>query len=251
MVDVRQCALGRFTWTAWSLRVIALITLLAIPAVGGAAEEVRARAALEAALAEAEYQTRLPDGTVFDRSRVFDGRGKAPTSPWDGWRLELGPWSGQVLDAILWLIVLMALGSIIVLLVHDHLSDMWAWRHRTRGSDQAVVVGEPEDPPLAPYDIDDAEMAARAGDYSEAIHLLLAICLQNLVTDGGVPIPRAFTSREIVERMELGTAKRVALGRLVAWAERCHFGGQSADDGTFRDCIALLRAVVPESAGGR
>ena len=131
MVDVRQCALGRFTWTAWSLRVIALITLLAIPAVGGAAEEVRARAALEAALAEAEYQTRLPDGTVFDRSRVFDGRGKAPTSPWDGWRLELGPWSGQVLDAILWLIVLMALGSIIVLLVHDHLSDMWAWRHRT------------------------------------------------------------------------------------------------------------------------
>lgn len=118
--------------------------------------------------------------------------------------------------------------------------------------EDAQGAGAPADAVLAALrdeaaDADHARLAAE-GRFAEAIHALLLEVLTALVRRASLRQLTSLTARELVRELGLDAEARAALGRLVAAAERCHFGLQPADRPAYEQALADARPLLATPA---
>lgn len=106
------------------------------------------------------------------------------------------------------------------------------------GASPVATAGE-----LAPPELDEIERLARAGKYTEAIHLMLLRTLDLLRRRLGVNWATSLTSREIARRVELGPTDRRALKVLVGAVEISRFGGHGVNEKIYLDCLDHYRLI--------
>ena len=87
--------------------------------------------------------------------------------------------------------------------------------------------------------LDEASHLAAQGRYAEAVHALLLRTLALLAETSRVP--EAWTSREIVDRLELAAPARASLEALVDETELSLFGGRPVDEAAYRRCLETFR----------
>ncbi|HEX3700568.1 MAG TPA: DUF4129 domain-containing protein [Phenylobacterium sp.] len=84
--------------------------------------------------------------------------------------------------------------------------------------------------------LEEADQLARAGRFGEAIHLLLFRSIEDITAKASGPVPRAFTSRDIVAVTPMPDQARGAFARIAEAVEHSFFGGRAADEADFRRC---------------
>jgi hypothetical protein len=151
---------------------------------------------------------------------------------------EPRPFGGTVVRVFLWILLgalLLALGVAAV----DAVS-----RSRRR---RFTVADEPAATPGVKDhrgpSADEVESLARAGRYAEAVHLLLQRALAQLEQRTG-PLPRSFTSREILRRSGLDPPDRRPLETLVQTVERSWFGGLPLARDEYERCNAACERLA-------
>lgn len=113
------------------------------------------------------------------------------------------------------------------------------------------VAAAPRAPPVAPTEdeadldlkepLDEASALAAQERYAEAAHALLLKTLGVLAHDEN--LPRSWTSREILARLELAPAAHEALEALVLTTELSLFGGRAVDAEGYRRCLDAFHRV--------
>ncbi len=124
----------------------------------------------------------------------------------------------------------------------------------TRDVRRQQAPGAPTPPtPLAlTRPLTESERLAAAGDYGEAIHILLLETLSELGTRIPGSVHRSWTSREILARSPLGEDARGALGMLVRSVEASLFGHADVGPGDYdRSREAFENFVKAVRRGGR
>lgn len=89
--------------------------------------------------------------------------------------------------------------------------------------------------------LSDADRLAAAGRYAEAVHALLLRTIEALARR--VPVPRALTSREILDRAALPAEARAAFAELVAAVELTRFGGRLAAADDYTRCVTCFDRI--------
>jgi hypothetical protein len=130
-------------------------------------------------------------------------------------------------------------GLVLILLVM-----VVAWVH-SGGWDRLLhpAVGAPEQevPATVRQDrlrerLQDADRSAAAGDWTQAIHILLLTSIDLLRRRVGQAIPAAMTARELMGRAQVPDPARADFAALVLASELCHFGGREASRTLYDRC---------------
>ncbi len=215
------------------------------------AAETRERA--RTLLADAVFQTELPDGggraTGSGRGQVGDRSRQAPEASPEGRAPQrrapqrrapsqeplLLP-GGTVLRAFFWVV----LAVVLITALSSTLQEVRRGRRRrmTAGEDETEsepAVGRPA------AAVDEIEALAGAERYTEAAHLLLQRALERFGRRRR--LDHSLTSREILAGEEVG-AGREALAVLVETVERSWFGGRAVDRRAYEQCLAAHRQLA-------
>ncbi len=228
---------------------IAVVLLAASPRASADADRVELA---RATVLDDSYQKDLPADTTPPRSAQarHDGSGADRGSASEANRSEgdrgdddeaphPGP-AGGILSFLMWGVIAVA----VVLLAFWLTTELVKY-----GGDDLELAADPTAP--APLDfavvdrpLDDADVLANEGRYSEAIHALLLRTLQELVRTSSVRVSPAHTSREILARVPLLTDSRDALSGLIAAVELTFFGGDVASAADFARCRAQFQVFA-------
>ncbi len=95
-----------------------------------------------------------------------------------------------------------------------------------------------------PASLDDAEEAARAGNFGEAVRLLLATALIGLAKQELVRLRPWMTGREIVRDAKLAATPADALSLLVRTVEAYAFAGHVITEQTYKTCFQHYQLLV-------
>lgn len=95
-----------------------------------------------------------------------------------------------------------------------------------------------------PASLEDAEKAAKAGNFGEAVRLLLATALIGLARQELVRLRPWMTGREIVRDAKLAPSPADALGFLVATVEAYAFAGHVITEQTYKTCFQHYQSLV-------
>ncbi|MCP4655800.1 MAG: DUF4129 domain-containing protein [bacterium] len=125
-----------------------------------------------------------------------------------------------MIRAFLW-VVLAAVLLALVFAVADGVNRYR--RRRLRVTDEPATVSVAAK--RRSFSADEAAALAAEERYAEAVHLLLQRALARLEGRTSAPLPRSFTSREILRRSRLAAGDRPCLETLVRTVERSWFGG--------------------------
>ncbi|MEZ4432677.1 MAG: DUF4129 domain-containing protein [bacterium] len=196
-----------------------------------------ARAVAEQVTRDEGLQTPLPEGAPVaappepppDFPKV-PSRPPQVVQPSDGSGLALG----QIVLITLGALLLIGLAAVLL-------------RERITAPPPTADTRPAEEPEAIPERaiLTDADRLAAAGRYAEAVHALLLRTIEALARR--VPVPRALTSREILDRAALPEDARAAFAELVAAVELTRFGGRraAADDYTrCVDCFDRIRHAL-------
>jgi hypothetical protein len=184
------------------------------------------RALAQRVLADPRYQKRFTELAAHDRHTDFS--------------FGAGP-LGNVLSIV-------ALTTVVLLF------GVWvaAVLQRRQGADAAgpAGAGEGARPAGAAASLQLAQSLAEAGRFTEAVHALLFVALQNVATQAGVSASPARTSREIVRDLPqpLARERGAALGELVRHVEISVFGGRPLGADDYARCVGFCRAALGERA---
>lgn len=196
-----------------------------------------ARAVAEQITRDERLQTTLPAGAPvaapparpppFSKGRSHP---REVARPSDGGGLALG----QIVLVTLGALLLIGLAAVLL-------------RERITAPLPTAEARPAEEPAAIPERtiLTDADRLAAAGRYAEAVHALLLRTIEALARR--VPVPRALTSREILDRAALPEDARAAFAELVAAVELTRFGGHraAADDYTrCVDCFDRIRHAL-------
>lgn len=208
------------------------------------------RDAARAVLSGAEYQTELPENEATLEAEQ-DPRTDSPGAPReqlddDEMRVPAGGPLGFIASALLYVM----LGVAVVLLIFWLVSELKGYEKEggEEGGDAPAVA---VDDAVVAQPLGDADTLARQGRFSEAIHVLLLRTLEELVRRLPSPLPRSFTSREILGRVRLPSDARTALSGLVTAVELCHFGNDTPGEGDYRACVDRFRAFAAAYTRGQ
>jgi len=236
------------------------LALVFVPPVAVNAEVFSAEqisAAARAEISKSRYQRELPDPPSVERdpSRGENGSRRPPAStmepPLSGPRVPLFESTSDAARAVLWVL----LGIVVVLLVVYISNEIPRFlRGRSRSVDplsDVPATNRGEQQILSPDGIGEADRLARSGAYGPAIHSLLLALIDTLYGRVGRRLSRSLTGREIVDAAGLTVDSGAALSRIVAVAERGHFGGYRlgrADFVTCREDYATVTAAIGADA---
>ncbi len=191
---------------------------------GAAATPAQIQDATRQVLDPGKYQTRLPghpqpgeDAAAL--GKALRGLGRLSASP-----------LAHVAQWLLWGLAIAAVLVFLGVLARE------AWRIPGTGADADAGREARGSPRELALPLADAEALAAAGQYAEAIHVLLLRTLEVLARRADTPLAPAWTSREILGRLTLPETPRGALSDLVSEAERCHFGGAEPSAADFARC---------------
>lgn len=225
------------------------------PSVAEALPAEHIREAARAELAGRRYQTELPvapnDDSFTEEVDGGDGaRGSRQPLPPSNSRL---PRSGSMGDAAK--VVMGALIGVGVLLLMVYIANELPHMRRRRRIDardrdqgQTSGVGSVGRPGAA-GPLDEADRLAREGAFGPATHVVLLALVDALHGPIGRRVARSLTGREIVGAAGLAALPGEALSRIVAAAERSHFGGRPTSRADYDACRADYARVVAGLGG--
>jgi len=121
----------------------------------------------------------------------------------------------------------------VVWLLWIALRDLVPVRYRRRKAATSPADWRPEAAQARAL-LEDADALARAGEFAEAIHLLLFRSIEDIAAKRAGAVPSALTSREIVVRTPMPETARAAFARIAEVVERTFFGGRAAGEADFR-----------------
>ena len=183
-------------------------------------------------LGDADYQTDLPGGRTGGGGEVDPPK----PLPQKG-NLTFFQLPAEILGVVLRIAGLAGLVLLVVYMVReaprlfgqarrelDHLATLEDDRLAS-GSSLAGAVGLVE-----------ADLLAERGYYGEAVRLLLLGCLEDLRRAFRLAHFASMTSREILVRVTLPEALRVALMTIVSAEELSQFGGRACNEAIWRTC---------------
>lgn len=175
-----------------------------------------------------QAEARPPPKMSFDGGGRGGSRSSRPAATPPAERgSALGP-------AVLWTVGGLLVLGLVALVVRERMGPSAA---------EASVQPLPDAPPPPPERtiVDEADALAAAGRFAEAVHALLLRTIQALGRH--MPVPRALTSREILDRAGLPEAARDAFGDLVLAVELTRFGGRPADADDYARCVACFDRI--------
>lgn len=157
------------------------------------------------------------------------------------WLRAFLDWLGRVADEIFW-IALIGLAIFLAIKLVPYLRDLWRRRHAVVVADGPAIAREirPAASPVRQDLLAQAEALARAGQFIEAIHILLLAAVDRLAHSGGTALPAAWTGRELFRQAAMAGPAREAFGTLLNVSERTHFGGRPADAEDYHACRTLF-----------
>jgi hypothetical protein len=210
--------------------VVALILRAqAVWAPMAALDGARAHEAAHKAL-EHGYQTELP-GDRPSETLTGGERGEPSQAEEQGGGAGAG---GMVASGMLWVVV----AVLAALLLFWGVSELRGYNRDERApAEPTLEPAGPEAAFVVERPLGDAETLARAGRFGEAIHVLLLRTLEALMRGLERPLPRSYTSREILARVHLPDDARAALTHLVTAVEVSHFGGAEPDATDYATCV--------------
>lgn len=243
------------------MSVGAVLVALMLQVLGGTGWDARVRAldaeragpAAKKILENKGYQKELPgeggDAVTGGAGSGADPRGKRVSRQRedDGSNTSSLAGGSVVGQGLLWIVMAVCLALLLVWLV----SSLGGWQKNERAPDEkAADEPTPFDAAVVERPLGDAEALARAGRYGEAIHALLLRTLEELTRRLDRPLPRSFTSREILGRVALPPEARDALAHLVTAVEVTHFGGAEPGPDDYAMCVdRFQRFAVAYRAG--
>lgn len=99
--------------------------------------------------------------------------------------------------------------------------------------------------------LDQADALAAQGRYSEAVHHLLLVSVNDIASRRPDLIRPAITSREIASAQAVPAPARSLFARIAAMVERSLFGGRSVGDGEWQDArSAYAKFALPQAWRG-
>lgn len=192
------------------------------------ATHAEAKARALAVLRLRDYQTAIPDATARFRPVHF------------GW---LDPWIGQIVLVVLVVAAVFALGAAALALAGA------LGRRRMAGAPPAAAVESgPERPdagvPRPEPALGDADRQADAGNFREALHLLLLVAIAAGARRAASPLPPSATSRELRSLLPLSETLRDGFAALVAAVERSLFGERPVGAEDYAACRARCEEIL-------
>ncbi len=140
--------------------------------------------------------------------------------------------AGPVALALFWIIVGLIGAGLLYLIV----SRVAGWRRPER-ADRVVTAPEWQvEEASARQMLDEADVLAAAGRYSEAARLLLHRSIGEIAERRPASVRKAFTSRDIAALPSLPPSPAAAFGAIVRAVERSFFGGQPLTAGDWDSC---------------
>lgn len=137
---------------------------------------------------------------------------------------------GGIAKVLLWVVLGVFLGAVLLSL----LTRLRSRADAESGKGAAVSDGDADEGVLGPPPTEDEVIAlARAGRFSEAIHLLLLRALARIGAARRGGLSRALTSREVLRAAGVEGEAYRSLGDLVLAVERSHFGGRLTTQADF------------------
>lgn len=175
-----------------------------------------------------DYQTIFPDASARFRPVHF------------GW---LDPAMGTIVLVVLAAAALFALGAAAFAVV-----GLLRRRRAAAAPQAAVIEPEPARPeagaPRRDPALGDADRLADAGDFREALHVLLLVAIAAGARRAASPLPPSATSRELRSLLPLTEALRDRFAALVAAVERSLFGERPVDAGDYAACRARCEEIL-------
>jgi hypothetical protein len=142
--------------------------------------------------------------------------------------------AGPVALAIFWIVIALAAAGLIYLI----LARLAGWRISRQGAEaEAEPEWRIEEAPARRL-LDDADVLAAEGRYSEAAHLLLQRSIAEIDRRRPAAIRKALTSRDIAGLPAIPPSPAAAFRAIVAMVERSLFGARALDASDWRDCRA-------------
>lgn len=189
---------------------------------------------VDSILSDGGYQRSLPK---FERQEI---ELPDPTQKDDPPSGKLSP----VLKFLLW--VLAAVGGILLAyaLVRTVVNyfDRQAQTEGLPMADSALANRKEGSAP--PNTLDEIEKLANAGAFSEAVHLLLLKCFEELHRRSIFSSGAAMTSRELLVKAELPAPAQDGLAFIVSAVELGHFGGRQISRATYEQCLSGYRHIL-------
>lgn len=161
--------------------------------------------------------------------------------PWLAKLLEALSAGAPVIKVVFWAGVAIGVALLLWIIVRD-LPFAAAFRRRRRPA-STPVDWRPE-AEAARAVLGDADRLAEEGRFGEAIHLILFRSIDDIAARRPGSVPRALTSREIVEAAPLSERGRAAFRVIADGVERTFFGGRSADRSDFDRCRGEYEAFA-------
>lgn len=200
-----------------------------------AAQSRKVDEAVKAARRSLDLQTEIPPPQFKPSPRSKNSPGGFSFAP-------------ELMQLLLYLAIAAAVAVIAVILFN-------ALSGYKRKGPQTIQTADEKDeaPGTAALRMEHAQMSAdalaRAGDFAEAMHILLLQSVTELRRRLGISIADALTSREILERLKISGLGKNALGDIVARVELTHFGGRLPNAEDYLACRSSFE-TLRESLGG-
>ena len=209
-------------------------------------------------ICKSDYQRALPGlgseapGPQKESDDVKGALSLVPVCPSDkrpGWRISLPAEVGAILGLLLWMAIFVSAALLLYLAAGEVSSVRWG-SNRSPGSGFGANGPGAEGGPAGGVDyVSESERLAAAGEYAEAVHLLLLGALERLREALDVELGASLTSRELVEGLRLGDDRRTALGVLVSTVELSRFGGRHLDGSVYARCQQCYAALTETPRG--
>ena len=98
--------------------------------------------------------------------------------------------------------------------------------------------------------LEDAQRAAAAGMWREAIHFMYWACISRLETGRLWPADRARTPREYLALVAADDTRRAGLASLTSSFERTWYGGRTANETDYRRAEGIATSLIEGGSGG-
>ncbi len=205
----------------------------------------RVGAAARAEIAEGRYQRALPVPPKVEEEirRPPVSRADRPViRP----RVREPESTGDVAQLVLWVLIAIV-GVLLVVFIANELPRLL--RRRSDPGDAragGAATDEADRQPVPDELLHEADRLARDGAYGSAIHVMLLALIDALHGPIGRRLARSLTGREIVGAAGLAARSGAALSRIVAAAERSHFGGYNSNRTDYETCRQDYAAVATD-----
>lgn len=164
-------------------------------------------------------------------------------------RQPMPKWLGELIVYTLVALGIFAIAVMIWILVSGSTGSRVRVRKPRRSPSRKETLASGSHALAQPASLDDAEQAAREGNFGEAVRLLLATALIGLAKQELVRLRPWMTGREIVRDAKLAAMPADALGLLVRTVEAYAFAGNVITEQTYRTCFQNYQLLVKVGKG--